>query len=71
MTFSFTEKEWQMIIDYITGYMDTLRDEEVVDYVTPDLENGLGSALYKLYKGYDCQTMYEQYAKKRDRRINE
>ena len=68
MTYSFTEKEWQMIIDYITGYMETLRDEEVVDYVTPDLENGLGSALYKLYKGRSGQKMYEKYTKIRQGR---
>ena len=63
MTYSFTEKEWQMIIDYITGYMETLRDEEVVDCVTSDLENGLGSALYKLYEGRSNQKMYDKYAK--------
>lgn len=53
-----TGKERQEIIDICELIWET-------DTADEHLENGLGSALYKLYKGYVGQEDYEQYANKR------
>lgn len=40
-------------------------DEESGDAAQERLDNGLGSALYKLYKGRNGQRIYKEYARNR------
>ena len=40
-------------------------DEESAEASKERLDEGLGSALYKLYKGRNGQRFYEDYAKKK------
>ncbi len=40
-------------------------DEESCNATQERLDNGLGSALYKLYKGRNGQRAYKEYAKKK------
>ena len=59
-----TEKERNIIVDYVTEYMSVLGEgEDTCEYIEKDLKNGLGSALYKLYKGRIGQRNYEEYKK--------
>lgn len=61
-----TEKEIFALIDSTTEWCDMMAsgNEKSVELVNERLSDGLGSALYKLYKGRNGQRVYEQYRRK-------
>lgn len=62
----FTDKEWQMVIDYMNQAIEILGEGiETAVQVDEDMENGLGSVMYKLYKGRNGEVMYAKYKTKR------
>lgn len=62
----FTDKELEMIMNYINQAIEILGEGiETVASVDEDMENGLGSALRKLYKGRNGETIYAKYKTKR------
>lgn len=64
----FTEQEILMLINYASGYAELLGEsEEVREQTEIDMNNGLGSALRKLYKGKKCECVYAKYKTKRER----
>ncbi len=68
----FTEQEIQMIIKYVNEAADILGEaEDTCAKVDEDLENGLGSALRKLYKGKNGEEHYSKYKTKRVRVVVE
>lgn len=65
----FTEQEILQMLSYINEAMDILgTGEECVPRVESDLENGLGSALRKLYKGKEGEAIYKEYGTKRKKK---
>ena len=55
-----------MIRDYVFEAVDILGEaSETCDKTAEDMENGLGSALRKLYKGCVGETRYAKYKTKR------
>ncbi len=62
----FTDKELQMVIDYTNQAIEILGEgTETASQVDEDMENGLGSALRKLYRGRNGEVMYAKYKTKR------
>lgn len=62
----FTDRELQMIINYTNQAIETLGEGiETAASVDEDMENGLGSALRKLYKGRNGEVIYAKYKTKR------
>lgn len=63
-----TEKEILALIDCATEWCDMMSsgNEKSAELVNERLSNGLGSALYKLYKGRNGQRAYEEYKRRRD-----
>lgn len=58
----FTDKELSMVREYIEQATEILSDGKMTcKQVEIDMENGLGSALRKLYKGRDSETLYQKY----------
>lgn len=62
-----TEKEVLCLIQVSSEWCQMLENCDE-DFVTPMLNDGLGSALYKLYKGRNGQTVYKEYAKRGNRK---
>lgn len=65
-----TTKETEALIDIANEWCNMMEDgdEDSCKRVDETLDNGLGSALYKLYKGRNGQKHYEEYVMKRNRR---
>lgn len=62
----FTDRELKMIIDYTNQAIEILGEGiETAASVDEDMENGLGSALRKLYKGRNGEAIYAKYKTKR------
>ena len=62
----FTDKELQMVRDYVYEATDILGEgTETAARVDEDMKNGLGSALRKLYKGCNGEVNYSKYKTKR------
>lgn len=64
--FYFTDNELTIIIEYIENSVEALsKGSDSHQKVEKDMENGLGSALRKLYKGKNGEFVYAQYKTKR------
>lgn len=64
----FTDQEIHMIISYIEDATNILGEGiETAMQVDKDMENGLGSALRKLYKGKIGEDQYKKYKTKRSK----
>ena len=62
MTISLTDIEIQRVLDACNGYMDMMGEgEDTYDYTNYMLETGLGSALRKISKGRNGQSLYAKY----------
>lgn len=62
----FTDRELQQIREYVFEAVEILGEAyETYKQVDEDMENGLGSALRKLYKGCNGESKYEKYKTKR------
>ena len=62
----FTDKELKQLIDYTTEATEILGEaSETYEQVDKDMEDGLGSALRKLYKGCNGESKYAKYKTKR------
>ena len=59
----FTEKEQKALISSASEWCSMMSegDEESFDCVEERLNNGLGSALRKLYKGRNGENIYKDY----------
>lgn len=63
---SFTKKEEAQLRNALSGYCDLMNEGyETSKMLEMEFKNGLGSALYKLYKGRNGAVLYERYVKKR------
>lgn len=62
----FTDRELSMVRDYVLEATDILGNaSDTAEQVDEDMENGLGSALRKLYKGCIGESKYAKYKTKR------
>lgn len=62
----FTDRELQQIRNYVLEAVEILGEaSETYKQVDEDMENGLGSALRKLYKGCIEESKYAKYKTKR------
>ena len=62
----FTDRELQQIRNYVFEAVEILGEaSETYKQVDEDMENGLGSALRKLYKGCNGELKYAKYKTKR------
>lgn len=62
----FTDRELSMVRDYVFEAADILGNaSDTAEQVDEDMENGLGSALRKLYKGCIGESKYAKYKTKR------
>lgn len=62
----FTEKEVEMLLEYLEEVISILGEaEDTCEQTEMDLENGLGSAMRKLYKGRNGERVYAEYKTKR------
>ena len=62
----FTDRELQQIRNYVFEAVEILGEaSETYKQVDEDMENGLGSALRKLYKGCNGEPKYAKYKAKR------
>lgn len=58
----FTDAELNQVRNYVSEAVDILGEaSETYEQVDKDMENGLGSALRKLYKGCYCEKHYSKY----------
>lgn len=58
----FTDRELSMVRDYVFEATDILGNaSDTAEQVDEDMENGLGSALRKLYKGCIGESKYAKY----------
>lgn len=62
MNIYLTDKEREQLIAAVGNYLDMMSTTEE-DLISDVLEDGLGSALYKLYKGRYGQKLYKKYCK--------
>lgn len=63
----FTDRELDQIRNYVSEAVDILGEAAgTYNQVDEDMENGLGSALRKLYKGRNGESKYAMYKTKRD-----
>lgn len=61
-----TEREQDMVIKYMGQAVDILGEaEDTCDEVSEDMDEGLGSALRKIYKGRIGEEHYSAYKTKR------
>ena len=62
----FTDRELSIVRDYVFEATDILGNaSDTAEQVDEDMENGLGSALRKLYKGCIGESKYAKYKTKR------
>lgn len=62
----FTDRELQQIRNYVFEAVEILGEaSETYKQVDEDMENGLGSALRKLYKDYNGELIFANYKTKR------
>mgnify|MGYP000921993861 FL=1 len=62
----FTDRELSMVRDYVFEATDILGNaSDTAEQVDEDMENALGSALRKLYKGCIGESKYAKYKTKR------
>nr|DAF43373.1 MAG TPA: hypothetical protein [Siphoviridae sp. ctEJG5]DAS77343.1 MAG TPA: hypothetical protein [Caudoviricetes sp.] len=62
----FTDRELSMVRNYVFEATDILGNaSDTAEQVDEDMENGLGSALRKLYKGCIGESKYAKYKTKR------
>ena len=62
----FTDKELSMVRNYVFEATDILGNaSDTAEEVYEDMNNGLGSALRKLYKGCNGELKYAKYKTKR------
>lgn len=62
----FTDQEINQVLTYLDEAIDILSEgEDTGKQIDKDIENGLGSALRKLYKGRNGEKFYEKYRTKR------
>lgn len=60
-----TNKEISALLSLYSSWESTMVDgEQTVNTIEERLNDGLGSALYKLSKGRACQGFYEEYKNK-------
>lgn len=58
----FTDKELKQIRNYALEAIDILGEAESTwEQTEKDLDDGLGSAMRKLYKGYNGEAMFAKY----------
>ena len=58
----FTDRELQQVIDYVSDAVEILGEaSETYEQVDKDMEDGLGSALRKLYKGCNGEVRFSKY----------
>lgn len=66
----FTDRELSMVRSYVFEATDILGNaSDTAEQVDEDMENGLGSALRKLYKGCIGESKYAKYKTKRGWKI--
>lgn len=62
----FTDKELKQIRDYALEAIEILGEAESAwEQTEKDLDDGLGSAMRKLYKGYNGEARFAKYKTKR------
>ena len=62
MTVSLTDIEVQRVLDACHGYMEIMGEgEDTHEYTLYEIETGLGSALRKISKGRNGQSVYKKY----------
>jgi hypothetical protein len=62
MTISLTDIEIQRVLDACLAYIELMgQGEDTHDYTIYELETGLGSALRKISKGRNGQSIYAGY----------
>lgn len=62
----FTDKELKQIRDYALEAIEILGEAESTwEQTEKDLDDGLGSAMRKLYKGYNGEARFAKYKTKR------
>ena len=67
MKISFTSQEISMLISALNEYCEIMGEaEDTQDYTEYMLENGLGSAMKKIYKGKVGEAAYNRYANHRE-----
>lgn len=65
----FTDRELQQIRNYVLESVEILGEaSETYKQVDEDMENGLGSALRKLYKGCNGKSKYAKYKQNEDKK---
>lgn len=65
----FTDQELEKVIDYMNEAVGILGEAEGTCLgVVEDMENGLGSAMRKIYKGRKGERIYAEYKTKRGKR---
>ena len=68
----FTDLEIEKLIDYVSNSVELLGEAEGTwEQTAEDMENGLGSAMRKLYKGRNDERIYAKYKTKKERRHKE
>lgn len=68
----FTDLEIEKLIDYTGEAVNILGEADATAEQTEiDMENGLGSAMRKLYKGRNDERIYAKYKTKKERRHKE
>ncbi len=64
---NFTSQETEMLLSAVGEYLELMSEaENTVDYTEYMLDNGLGSALKKLYKDRNGKFPYIKYVSHRD-----
>ena len=67
-----TDLEIEKLIDYMGEAVNILGEADATAEKTEiDMENGLGSAMRKLYKGRNGERIYAKYKTKKERRHKE
>lgn len=67
-----TDLEIKKLIDYTGEAVSILGEaDETAEQTEIDMENGLGSAMRKLYKGRNGERIYAKYKTKKERRHKE
>lgn len=61
---SLTAKEREQLINAVTYYVDIMSEGfETSAFINEEMNNGLGRAMFKLYKGLQGEKLYENYKK--------
>lgn len=62
MTISLTDTEVERVLNACSGYMEIMGEgEDTHEYTLYEIETGLGSALRKISKGRNGQSVYGKY----------